>query len=147
MVNPKEDGQTHINMYSKGNTWLGRQLTNFAYTPFTHPEDGYFESVEGYWYWLGCKDDRLRHLSGYDAKKLGRILGVSDWNPAPEFQRKIKLAITAKIQQIPKIKEELKKSTLPLTHYYVYGTKVIDVEGGQWITEHVETIRKELHES
>lgn len=33
MINPLEDGITHINVYSKGATELGRLLTNFAHTP------------------------------------------------------------------------------------------------------------------
>lgn len=40
------DGIDHINIYSKGKTTLGRMLSNFACTPFTHPEDGKFASIE-----------------------------------------------------------------------------------------------------
>lgn len=29
-INPDEDGRTHINIYSKGGTELGRLLSNFA---------------------------------------------------------------------------------------------------------------------
>ena len=45
MIDPKLDGIEHINIYSKGKTELGRLLTNFAQTPFIHPEYGRFESV------------------------------------------------------------------------------------------------------
>jgi len=34
MINPEEDGITHINIYSKGKTDLGRMLSNFAKLPF-----------------------------------------------------------------------------------------------------------------
>jgi hypothetical protein len=51
-IKPSEDGVTHINVYSRGNTELGRLLSNFAHTPFSHPEFGEFASVEGFWYWL-----------------------------------------------------------------------------------------------
>ena len=52
ILTPQNDGITHINVYSKGKTTLGRWLTNFAHTPID-TIDGHFESIEGYWYWLG----------------------------------------------------------------------------------------------
>jgi hypothetical protein len=52
-IKPSEDGVTHINVYSRGNTELGRLLSNFAHTPFSHPEFGEFASVE-----CGCRVDQ-----------------------------------------------------------------------------------------
>ena len=145
---PSKDGSTHINVYSKGHTKLGRELSNFSFSPFTHPEDGDFNSIEGYWYWLGCKQDKLRKVWGYAAKRLGREFGASDWQSDAEFKRKIKLAIRAKISQNTKLREEFRASSLPLTHYYYYGNmdncKVITVSEGQWIIDELEQIRKEL---
>lgn len=37
---PDNDGITHINLYSKSRTVLGRQLSNFAHSPFKHPKYG-----------------------------------------------------------------------------------------------------------
>ena len=37
---PKDDGVTHINIYSKGQTELGGLLSNFSRTPFVHPKYG-----------------------------------------------------------------------------------------------------------
>lgn len=71
MIDPNEDGISHINVYSKGRTGIGRFLSNFTFYPI-HTVDGEFHSIEGYWYWLTCRDDRLRYLHGYEAKKLGR---------------------------------------------------------------------------
>lgn len=72
MVDPNEDGVTHINIYSQGKTELGRMLSNF-YKCRIDTKDGVFNSVEGYWYWLGIEDckekDALKTLSGYQAKK------------------------------------------------------------------------------
>ena len=52
MINPKQDGISHVNIYSQGKTELGRMLSNFYhYQVIT--KDGNFTSVEGYWYWLG----------------------------------------------------------------------------------------------
>lgn len=145
---PSKDGINHINVYSKGETKLGRQLSNFAFSPFNHPEDGQFNSVEGYWYWLGCKQDRLRKVWGYAAKRLGREYGAPDWQSDAEFKRKIRLAIRSKIAQNPALKKQLQASSLPLTHYYYYGNmnncKVITVSDGQWIIDELELVRSEL---
>ena len=51
-MNLEDDGITHINVYSKGATALGRALSNFARIPVMVVPNGRFESVEAYWYWL-----------------------------------------------------------------------------------------------
>lgn len=140
--NPKEDGITHINVYSKGKTELGKWLSNFTKTPI-ETEDGYFESIEGYWYWLGTnheRKDELRHVSGWQAKSLGREIKSEDWQSSDDFKRKICAAITIKINSNSKMLLALKENTLPLTHYYVYGEnhqnpKVIEPKDGRWIIE------------
>lgn len=71
MLKPDEDGVTHINIYSKGKTEIGRWASNFQYAPIVI-DDGHFDSVEGYFYWLGTRNAQLRFLSGFAAKKLGR---------------------------------------------------------------------------
>jgi O-acetyl-ADP-ribose deacetylase (regulator of RNase III) len=149
-MNPKNDGIDHINVYSKGKTLLGRLLTNFAESPFIC-EDGHFESIEGYWYWLGCRDDKLRKLSGYAAKEYGRKVGAPDWISDKKFKLKIILAIRKKIEMNPNIKSEIIKwdLTLPLKHYYYYGSenspKVIKVKEADWILEELEKLREECH--
>ena len=146
MYNPEEDGITHINVYSKGKTWLGRRLSNFDWSP-VDLEDGKFHSIEGYWYWLSSdhedKDD-LRHLYGYAAKMRGRELRGKDWIETEEFKEKIKRAITVKINQHFHIQKKLVESTLPFTHYYVFGDRVVLVEKGKWILEHLEQLRTSL---
>lgn len=80
IINPKLDGITHVNIYSQGKTELGRMLSNF-YHYKVKTRDGEFNSVEGYWHWLGiekCKEKEvLRKLYGYNAKKTGNSLKVS----------------------------------------------------------------------
>lgn len=139
---PEEDGITHINIYSKAQTSLGRFLTNFSHSPI-ETEDGHFESIEGYWYWLGCthKDkDKLRKLSGFKAKQVGRELRALDWQDSPEFKRKICDAITYKIKN-SKFLQEFLDSKLPFCHYYNYGGKVVEPEDGRWVIEHIENLR------
>jgi len=143
MLDPNQDGLTHINVYSKGKTAIGQFLSNFAYAPIDLEDDGYFDSIEAYWYWLGTNHierDTLRYTHGFEAKKLGRALSANDWHEKDvDFVNKIKAAITAKLIKYPKVVEALKKANLPLKHYYVYGgVKTVEPEEGRWVLEHIE---------
>ena len=142
MLNPAQDGQTHINIYSKGRTALGRGLSNFAYTPFTHPRDGRFASIEAYWYWLstGSVNDTLRPLHGYTAKTEGRKSGPKVL--VNEFEYQIEWAIYEKLWQTPALNIALANSTLPFTHYYCYGeTKVVMPPNSEWLLQIFEEAR------
>lgn len=146
MIDPTEDGKSHINIYSKGQTELGRFLSNFSECN-VHTDDGFFRTIEGYWYWLSCLDDRLRYLPGYQAKKLGRELKALDWNNDPRFEYKISKAIVTKILASPWCKVALICSgTKPLYHYYTYGKKVIMPKDGLWMVTLIEKVRNELLE-
>lgn len=123
MIDPTKDGINHINVFSRGKTWLGRQLSNFAHAPFTHPLYGPFASVEGFWYWLGCEDDNLRELVGGAAKKYGR--SVERPIQRGDFETQILMAVHQKLIENPDIRQALLESTLPLRHYYVFGDRVI----------------------
>ena len=140
-MNPKEDGVTHINIYSKGATELGRWLSNFAKVDI-QTEDGPFRSIEGYWYWLSCKDNQLRLLYGYKAKEYGRSVGAKDWLDDREFKDKICRALVIKLERMPLDFKNLWLSSLPLTHYYTYGDKVIIPKDGQWLIDFLESQRK-----
>ena len=140
---PTNDGIDHINVYSQGETTLGMLLSNFARTPFTC-EDGRFESVEGYWYWLAVVDKQerevLRTLYGHEAKKVGKFLLTDTFGPGvPTFKLKICKAIRAKLEANG-IDKMLAASDLPLVHYYVYGGKKVDA-GYSWIMVFLERLR------
>lgn len=127
-----------INIYSKSKDRLGRWLSNFTYHPI-ETEDGPFVSIEGYWYWLSCKDDRLRKSYGYNAKKLGRELGAKDWLDTDEFKRKIKEAIRIKLETAPdSILTLMKEKNIIFDHYYQYGDKKIPVSEGEWIVDFIQ---------
>ena len=155
--NPKDDGVTHINIYSKGKTELGRLLSNFGHTPFKHPTYGFFSSIEAFWYWLslGESNDNLRSLYGYQAKKEGAALRVAlekQGNKPPrieDFKAEIKKAILCKIEQNERLSNLLKNSTLPLTHYYVWGSesdyRITYPEKYAWIHEYISVIRDYLN--
>lgn len=147
MFHPQNDGYDHINVYSRGATKLGRFLSNFAQCDL-ETEDGKFNSVEGYWYWLGTEHpdkDKLRQLHGFEAKKVGRELRGQDWVGGIEFQTKILTAIKYKVDQNYEMKVLLKCNKLPLAHYYVTRGKVIPVVNGQWILDGIEGIKKQLN--
>lgn len=119
------DGSTHINVYSLGATELGRKLTNFAKTPFTHPVYGKFESMEGYWHYLstGMIHNLLKSKYGNEAKVSARRL-AKVWYP--EFESEIIQGLHCKLSQNPDIYTMLMQSTLPLTHYYIFAGAMKD---------------------
>lgn len=137
------DGVHHINIYSKGKTEIGRWLSNFSYCPID-TENGNFNSIEGYWYWLTTLNDRLRQLHGFSAKKLGKgsekIVKVSD----KVFKSKICKALDLKLKTNPKWVAE--QCNLSLKHYYEYGGKRIEKQEYNWITEHIQNRVNQLRE-
>lgn len=157
-INPTEDGITHINVYSKGHTDLGKSLTNFSYSPFIHTKHGAFDSVEGYWYWRSLMNtvsitelEPLRKKHGFKAKEFGKAIrkgleekGISIQQD-DDFQEDILEAIRCKLRQNKDILSNLCKSTLPLVHYYYYGkpdnAKVQMVNEFNWQIEEIERIR------
>lgn len=157
-LNPDKDGITHINVYSKGKTELGRFLTNFAHTPFEHPEFGHFESMEAYWYWTlldinGVNADQIRNTSGYKAKELGRKLRIDiDRNieNGRLFKDRILDGIKCKLRSHREWWPSIKESTLPFTHYYYYGKngdyKIYNMSQYQWMLDEFDRIRKILQD-
>jgi hypothetical protein len=143
-----KDGEDHINIYSKGETELGKYLSNFAYVPFKHPYDGEFKSVEGYWYYNLTNYDYLKELYGFKAKQVGREY-LEIINPeGDEWQvneTHIKIAILCKLTQgEPKMLKEFIQSELPFRHYYKYGDKIVEPKEGKWIVKFFEDLRKSL---
>lgn len=135
IINPDDDGKTFINVYSKGQTHLGRALSNFSPTPFKHPIYGHFASMEGYWYWIktGKQHHQLKRLYGHSAKSAGtKLMSVHN----PDFQKTILEGIECKILQTPEIMEAFRtKPPMPLEHYYVFGViekKVVPKEEHRW---------------
>jgi len=116
----EEDGITHINIDYRGNSELGRLLHQFTPAPFTHPHFGKFASVEGFWQYIRSveRDDRLRKLSGIVAFKHGqKAKEYRDMN----YCEVLDMANYYKIDQNPKIKKLMIKSTLPFECYYTQG--------------------------
>jgi len=148
---PAWEGVSHINAYSKAQTWIGRLLSNFAHTPFRLDEDGEFASIEGYWYWLSCPSDKrdiLRSLYGAEAKRQGRALRGRDWPQRPGFERLISIAILEKVRSNAGVREALQESgELPILHYYVHDGHLSHVTDGGWMWKLYEEIRSKGVES
>lgn len=143
---PVDDGHTHINVYSKGATRLGRALSNFARLPFEHPLHGWFRSVEAYWYYAstGFNFDELRELSGFQAKQVGRTLPKQKIDEEA-FRSLIRVALNARFQAHPWLRDELRRTDLPLTHYYFWGDRTnpkVMTPGSFWVIEHLEYCRQ-----
>lgn len=134
MFEAKDDGITHINVYSKGKTDLGRFLSNFAYSPIS-TVDGNFNSIEGYWYWLSNQDDIMRGLYGFNAKEIGRSLPRTFTLSETEFQQKICEACWIKIHSNQSMLVQLASSTLSFTHYYVFNNGFVKDAGYGWLVD------------
>jgi hypothetical protein len=151
MINPNDDGISHINIYSQGKTELGKMLSNFyKYKIIT--KDGEFNSVEGYWYWLGIEDcqekDILRKLYGYNAKKNGNEL-KKKYAPRidEEFEKKILNAIWYKVKRNSYMFTS-DIASLPLEHYYNFGGKVVDVKDKySWMINGIDKMRNYILKS
>ena len=137
---PDDDGITHLNIYSKGKTKLGQQLSNFAYTPITVPIYGNFNSIEGLWFYLasGTFDEKFKTLYGVEAKTYKSKLPVKEKVSNEKFKAVILEALAIKLNTYPKIKNELLSCNLPLMHYYVDATdktKVHEPDKHCWVID------------
>ncbi len=119
-LHPKNDGVLFINIYSKGNTELGRMLSNFYFSSFEHPKYGWFNCIEGLWYWLktGKKYEWFRTANGQYAKSTGVTLPMVYCRT---FHEDICLGIRQKISTNERLIQLLGDSELPFEHFYYYG--------------------------
>lgn len=142
-----KDGVDHINIHSMGKTELGRLLSHFAHTPFVHPYFGPFYSMEGFWYFArsGFNESRLRYLSGFRAKQVGKELGYKWYK---DFKEDIIAANYQKIIQHDNIRELMIASELPFDHYYTFGPNSLHVtpQSTDWLVQGFEDIRFALKE-
>lgn len=152
------DGITHINVYSKSRSPLGRLLSNFAYTPVTI-DSLLFESIESWWYWTKMNKinesslfplftqeqlDEIRIKVGADAKAYFRELYKDDSSGFSPSKEELKKAYLAKLEHHPHIKDLLFVNHLPLTHYYVMWDKQLNADEFLWTVQLWEEIKEEL---
>lgn len=165
-IDSKDDGVTHINIYSGGQTELGRFLSNFTY--WTQVTDhGIFNSLEGYYHYLKlmravqesdisgllradliCEIDRLKSMFGKQAQDYGRrlrqrLMNERIWindHPNVFFYECFRNAVITKIES-SHFKTEFYETTLPFTHYYLINGAVIYKPHFSWLEELVNKIR------
>ena len=146
----EDDGVTHINVWVKGKTELGRALSHFFESPFIHPFFGPFVSMEGFWHYIQSEErpDILRSLSGIAAKKKGKAL---TWAYVDNFHEIINGGNFYKIEQNPHLKEMFVNSTLPFDYYYLFTPKgdaaglaptIVRPSGYEWLVAGFEENRK-----
>jgi hypothetical protein len=158
---PEDDGVTHINVYTRGATTLGRGLSNLSECNIEHPYFGHFRTLEGLWFYMKTdfKDDQFRILKGIAARDLGKSMPTE---PYPLFNKMFKLGMLVKLERNPSLIQELINNDKPLAHYYSYGggKKIVQLDRHQWQldfwillrstlinTGSLDVIRNELEES
>lgn len=158
-----EDGETHINIYSKGATTLGRFLSHFTRSD-TLTAHGRFQSLEGYYHYLRgfisiagdskydlSRLEDLRHVDGSFAQSLGRWIrndlqksGLRYRELDEVFFGHFREATMAKIVNSD-FANEFAESTLPFTHYYIIDKGMIYHHPRfDWLSNMLEDIRDEL---
>jgi hypothetical protein len=117
-TNPENDGKTHINVYSRGKTELGKFLNNLEKTPFEIPGVGTFSSLIGYWHWVstGKQHDVFKTLYGVKTNSVAKDYPRVD---IIGFEEEIKIGFMAKLDAYPEFKKQLANLSLPLCSYYV----------------------------
>lgn len=134
------DGTAHINVYSVGKTELGRRLTNFAKIDFVHPEYGWFQSMEGYWYWVatGKQFELYRGKWGVTAKRAGQ--GKPRIH-SDTFEQDILEGLHCKLAQHPDLYAQLMACKLPLVHYYYFGGTIANTKSFDFILDELALLR------
>lgn len=134
-IDPKRDGIDFINVYSRGNTKLGRFLSNMYYAPIDTPY-GRFDTIEGYWHYLALPDncpdkEQLMTVDGFSARKIGRALREQYGTvERDDFETLISSALLEKLSSYTDdwVEEYGKMDNLPLKHYYVLNNgKIINL--------------------
>lgn len=156
-IDPKRDGIDFINVYSRGNTKLGRFLSNMYYAPIDTPY-GRFDTIEGYWHYLALPDtcpdkEQLMTVDGFHARKIGQALREQYGTvERDDFETLISSALLEKLSSYTDdwVEEYGKMDNLPLKHYYVLrnGKTVNLTRRYKWmldlLDEHVMNIYDDL---
>lgn len=140
---PAEDGVSHINVFTRGRTKLGRDLSNFQECNIVHPYFGRFRTLEGLWFYLktGRKEELFRVLNGHDAKKQGKLQETVHY---ALFTKMFKLGIVEKLAKSDDLRRELLNNELPLVHYYNFGGNVVVPQRQEWQIEFWQVLRDTL---
>lgn len=126
---------------------LGKMMSNLANASVTVPDDGWFRSIEAYWYWLQTHDSNLRYMHGIEAKRWGqqskREMEPQMSKSDPKFRQKICHAIKVKIANHPDLRKMFNENKLSFTHLGFYnGEEVNMAERCQWWLDFINDLNK-----
>lgn len=172
-INNSTDEKNHIKVYSKAKSELGRELSNFAHTPFIYNELE-FASVEAWWHWYKLSNakmtglfkdmnvvseeelDHLRTLDGPDVYRNGEIISLGAKSEGSRLAKKYEgLAMASpnkavlkpiyylKLANSARLKDMLVNSTLPFYHYKDNIGDYMNTHY-QWTADLWDEIRSEL---
>lgn len=113
---------------------------------FELPEDGSFESIGGYWWWLLSGKDKARKLSGKDVFTEKNV-GAKNRVKTEEFQDKILKATWHKIRQNQKIFWRFEQNILDFRRYYVHEGKLYRPSDSEWICDGLEVMSEYIDQN
>lgn len=126
-INKDADGLDFVWVDPAAATELGRLMAYPTLTPFTHPILGPFNSMEGFWYYVGTqeRDDKLRELWGSEARTYGKKMTT---RKVAAFREILVTGVVAKIQQSPRLRELIQSEpVLPFRIYYLFGPQKLPI--------------------
>jgi predicted NAD-dependent protein-ADP-ribosyltransferase YbiA (DUF1768 family) len=169
----KDEGFTHINIYSQANTYLGRQLSNFQQADIK-TKHGRFLSLEGYYHWLKLTNSienaqiprperwelkqhlhPLRISTGKCAQDLGRklrseLIANQVWIidvPTEEIDQNFEDALYTRIMDDSPLREALILNDLPFTHYYTYNDSIYHKPHYDWLVDRLDNVIERIMEA
>lgn len=121
--NPLNDGKTHVNLNVQGKVDWARTLGTGA-RAFTHEVLGEFSNIAAYIAYVTSKvpTDETRNLRRKDA------LFVYNQHLTADVQALVRDAYWDFLKRNPRIREALKKSTLPFDCYYVRNSPTTELQ-------------------
>ncbi len=153
MINDNDDGVKFINIYSKGKTNLGQQLTNLHEFEFRF-DNITFNSVEQAWHFYKFAGqpeiaNKILAISNpfecLKFAKANKTDGSTETALSFGFKLLMEDVIRTRIECDENLTNMLRNSWLPFEHYYAYGTKVHDQRDKyEWLIQIFEKIRNEL---
>lgn len=151
MLSVDQDGISHINIYSRGKTKLGKQLTNMYHFKFIY-DNVEFISVEQAWHFYKfCKYPELANKilkldSSFKCLDFAKANKQNDIDTqSVMFKELMKDVIRTRLECDEPLMNLLRNSWLPFEHYYAYSSKIHDQRHKyEWLINIFEDFRTEL---
>lgn len=127
---PNDDGVSHINIYTKGRTKLGRLLSHMS-DLHVEIDNEHFHCLEGYWHFLrtGSIHTRFKILNGFEAKRYAKTVPTV-WNK--DFRTEFLKGIALRLEQNSVLINLLNETNLRLVQYHHHNGKVTVPKDTEW---------------